>query len=552
MAFAAIVFESAFLVWLLLPGHLPVDDGSWRYRLAMGLVISIGVIEALRLVNVLTLTRATWLSSDPVPVAPEAGSRVAFLTTIVPGKEPLDMVERTLAAATRVRHDGVLDVWLLDEGNDPDVIALCARLGVNHFSRKGIPEYNQPTGRNKTRTKHGNYNAWLDENGGDYEFWVSVDTDHVPLPDFAERLLGYFRDPDVAFVVGPQVYGNTDNLISRLAESQQYLFHGVLQRAANHHGAAMFVGTNNAVRLSSLRSIGGLADSITEDAATALVWHSRRNPGTGANWKSVYTPDVLAVGEGPTSWSDYFTQQHRWARGTDEVLLRKFWRFLPRLPVGRALHYGLLMSYYPSAAISWILGTLNMLVYLSTGVGGLVVAANLWLMLYVNAAVLQVGLYFWNRRYNVSPHEDEGSSGIAGMYVSVLSAPMYVSALVDALRGRNVSFAVTPKGADGQADRAGTFRRNNTWGVVILAALVASFFLGHDEPTMRGWGVLALVTAFLPMATWLTGRVRSWARRTVPPAHRTIDLTALEPDAVGPRHRVPVPSRTKTTNDWST
>src|SRR3712207_8100355 len=67
-----------------------------------------------------------------------------------------------------------------------------------------------------------------------------------------------------------QVYGNYDNFVTRAAESQQYLFHSVLQRAANRFGTAMFVGTNNAVRLSALRAIGGLQDSITEDAATSV------------------------------------------------------------------------------------------------------------------------------------------------------------------------------------------------------------------------------------------------------------------------------------------
>ena len=35
-------------------------------------------------------------------------------------------------------------------------------------------------------------------------------------------------------------------------------------------------------------------------------------------------------------------------------------------------------------------------------------------MLYLDAATLQVGLYFYNRRHNVSPHEEEGSAGLAG------------------------------------------------------------------------------------------------------------------------------------------
>jgi len=61
-----------------------------------------------------------------------------------------------------------------------------------------------------TKTKHGNHNRWLWEYAGDYDVVMFVDTDHVPLPIMAERLLGYFRDPDVAFVVGPQFYGNQE------------------------------------------------------------------------------------------------------------------------------------------------------------------------------------------------------------------------------------------------------------------------------------------------------------------------------------------------------
>ncbi|WP_299036960.1 cellulose synthase catalytic subunit [uncultured Pseudokineococcus sp.] len=513
MLAAALVFEVVFLVWLLNPSHLPTRTGDWTWYLSMGLVASIGLIETMRLVNVATLVRATVSSADPVPVRPEAGHRVAFITTIVPGKEPVEMAEKTLAAARDVRYDGVLDVWLLDEGDDDEVRAMCARLGVHHFSRKGVDEWNQPSGRNKRKTKHGNYNAWLDAHGDDYDFWVSVDTDHVPRPELVERLLGYFRDPDVAFVVAPQVYGNDDDFITRAAESQQYLFHSVLQRAGNRWGCPMFVGTNNAVRISALRDIDGLADSITEDAATSLVWHTRDNPATGRRWKSVYTPDVLAVGEGPASWSDYFTQQNRWARGTNEVMLRSFHRFAPHLGWGRRLHYALLMSYYPSAALSWVLGSFNVAIYLVTGTGGVVVAANLWLMLYVNAAVLQVAIYFWNRRYNVSPHEEEGSSGALGMLVSVLSAPMYVVALVDAARGRDVPFAVTPKGSDSAGDQWAVFRKNLTWGVLLLVCFAVSLVLGHDSAAMRTWALLAITTSFLPVVIWQLGLLRERLRR---------------------------------------
>ncbi|WP_448611854.1 glycosyltransferase family 2 protein [Geodermatophilus sp. URMC 60] len=525
---AALLFEVLFLVFLLRPAHHPEWTGDWRSVLVLVLIGNIAVIEVLRLVNVFTLAVATLNARDPIPLNPLTGQRVAFITTIVPSKEPIEMVRRTLAAASAVRYEGTLDVWLLDEGDDPAVRAMCAELGVRHFSRRGVPEWNQPTGRHKARTKHGNYNAWLDAHGDGYDFWISVDSDHVPLPNMAERLMGYFRDPDVAFVVGPQVYGNYDSFVTRAAESQQYLFHSVLQRAANRFRTAMFVGTNNAVRISSLRDIGGLQDSITEDAASSLVWHATTNPRTGARWRSVYTPDVLAVGEGPSTWRDYFTQQGRWARGTDEIVLRRFWRLARRLSFPQRVHYGLLMSYYPATAISWVLGVTNLAAYLVTGVAGLLVSAQLWLMLYVNAAVLQVAVYFWNRRHNVSPHEEEGSSGVSGMAISVMSTPLYVSALWAAIRNRDTGFAVTRKGAVGGSSLA-AFARHLAWAAVLLAALTASQLLGHTHPAIRAWALLGLVMCLLPVAIWAT----SMARERLRAPERTQSLPApAVPDAV--------------------
>ncbi len=519
----ALVVEVGFFAWLMNPAHWPDQAaGTWTYALSMVMVTSIGLIELMRVVNVATLALATVVARDPVPVRPQPGLHVAFITTIVPGKEPVAMVRATLEAARAVRHDGALDVWLLDEGDDPDVRAMCADVGVRHFSRRGVERWNRASGPHRARTKHGNYNAWLDAHGDEYDVLVSVDPDHVPLVNFAERLLGYFRDPDVAFVVGPQVYGNYDNFITRSAESQQYLFHSVLQRAANAYQAAMLVGTNNAMRISALKAIGGLQDSITEDAATSMTLHASRNPATGRKWKSVYTPDVLAVGEGPSSWTDYFSQQHRWARGTNEVVLGRFWRSLPHLSPGRALHYGLLMSYYPSAALAWVLGCTNAVLYLTTGVGGVQVAAQLWLMLYVDAAVLQLGLYFWNRTHNTSPHEEEGSSGIAGMFVSVLSAPVYVTALVQGLLRRDASFVVTPKGDSMSPDRVLTFRKNLQWTAVLALALAASVPLGHDHAAMRTWAVASLAITLCPLAIWALGPGRRGPR---PPA--VIDLREI-------------------------
>ncbi|NUQ95458.1 MAG: glycosyltransferase [Streptomyces sp.] len=519
------VLTGTLLVYLVWPTHWVERDGgeSWLVGLDVTMLISIGLIELFMVVNVASVAHATLVARDPVPVVPEAGTRVAFLTTYVPGKEPLSMVRATLEGAVRITHAGpgsVLDVWLLDEGDDEQAKALCAELGVRHFTRRGVPQWNQARGPHKALTKHGNYNAWIARHGDEYDFFASVDTDHVPHSNFLERMMGYFRDPDVAFVVGPQVYGNyADHPVTKAAESQQFLFHALIQRAGNRYRSPMFVGTNNVVRIAAVKQIGGLYDSITEDMATGFEIHQRRNPATGNHWRSVYTPDVLAVGEGPASWTDFFTQQMRWSRGTYETLLKQYGRALFRMPPGRLFSYTLMLVYYPMTAVNWLLGILSCVLFLWFGASGTQVASSVWLMLYSDAAALQVGLYLWNRRHNISPHEPEGSGGLAGMAMSALAAPIYLKSFGEALVRRPSRFVVTPKGADASADRLLTFRIHLFWAVLLAASLAASVVLDHTHAAMRTWAVLAMVIALAPVAVWCSTLLRERRERQAP--HRT-------------------------------
>jgi cellulose synthase/poly-beta-1,6-N-acetylglucosamine synthase-like glycosyltransferase len=526
---AAPVVSLLLLVWLMQPQHWVHRQyvPPWATVADNVMLVSIGLIELFRVVTVISNAHATLVARDPVPVTAEPGTRVAFLTTFVPGKEPLEMVRATLEGAVALRHDGPLDVWLLDEGDDTEVKRLCDRLGVHHFSRKNVEKWNQPKGAFRAKTKHGNYNAWLDAHGDGYDFMACVDTDHIPLPNFLERMLGYFRDPDIAFVVGPQVYGNYDTPVTKAAESQQFLFHALIQRAGNHYGSPMFVGTNNAVRVSVLQQIGGLYDSITEDMATGLEIHGTRNPESGRTWRSVYTPDVLAVGEGPSSWTDFFSQQLRWSRGTYETLIGQFWKAPFVLSPGRLLNYSLMVTYYPMSAVNWILGGLSCTLFLVLGASGVHIESSVWLMLYSDAAALQIGLYIWNRRHNVSPHEPEGSSGAAGMVMSALSAPLYTRSLAEALLRRRSGFVVTPKGDSASPDRLATFRIHLFWAAVFGSSLIASFFLGHTHVAMRTWAALALAIALSPIAAWqgavLRDRIRARRREKDAAASRPLE-----------------------------
>lgn len=538
VAYGTLAFTIGLAFMLFQPSHWIINqqpDSKFHLENLIMLVCLI-ILQSFVIIGTYSATRSTIKAKDPVPVTPPKGLRVAFATTRAPG-EPVSMVRTTLTAMKQVRYrQGKVDVWLLDETDADDIKAICKELGVKYFSRFGVAKWNtqkQATplrqrlgqrllwaltfGRRKivrpepadpflaAKSKHGNFNSWrqhIAKRRYQYDILAGVDTDQVPEPNYLERLLGYFHDPDVAYAVGPQVYGNykpgLSGLVARWAESQASFFQSTIQRAGNASHSPMFVGTNYAVRMGVLDQIGGFQPCITEDMATGLAIHAKRNPDTGKHWKSVYTPDVLAIGEGPDFWGPYFTQQWRWAAGTFDTWRRVVWRIWFRLPPKALLHYFLILTYYPITALTWLLGAISSVTYLVTGATAILAPWSLFISLYLMSLVMQLSLYFWNRRYNVSPHEPEGTYGLPGIFISTVTAPVYLSALVGIAIGKKPHFVVTTKGGSENPDWFPAFRTHLQWAAILTAALVAGFIQNHNHPAMMVWTGLQLFICLAP------------------------------------------------------
>ncbi|MFE0628340.1 glycosyltransferase family 2 protein [Streptomyces sp. NPDC058864] len=528
---AAPLASLGVLVWLLQPRHWTAREAvpQWAHVADVAMLVCLGLVELFRLVSVVSYAHATLVARDPVPVAPAPGTRIALLTSSAPGEESLVGVRATLEGAVRVRHDGPVDVWLLDEDDDPEVRRLCESLGVRHFTRKGVERWNRPSGALRTGARHGDHNAWLDAHGDAYEFTACLGTGQVPLPNYLERMLGYFRDPDVAFVVGPQVHGNHGTTVARAAESHRLLVDASAQRAGNRYGSALFTGTTNVVRVSALRQAGGLYDSAAGDLATGLEIHSRRNPATGRKWRSVHTPDVVAVGEGPSSWAGFLDQQKRRSRGTCESLLRQFWKAPWKLRPGSLLSYTLTAAHHPLAGLGWVLTALACVLFLGLGATGSPIDPAAWLALHCTAVAFRLALRVGNRGRSVSPHRPKGSFGVAGAVMSAVAAPQYVLALVSTLLRRTPGPATAAGGARVRPDRLATFGVHLVWAALFAGSLLASVLLGHGHPAMRAWAAIALLTCLVPLLVWRCSVLRRRVagalsarrgRRTVRGRHR--------------------------------
>lgn len=250
-----------------------------------------------------------------------------------------------------------------------------------------------------------------------------MDPDHVPFDSFAERTLGYFRDEDVAFVVAPQVYGNiNENWVAKGSAFLCYVFHAIIQRGGNGMAAPLLIGTNHVYRVKTFSQIGGYQDSIIEDHLTAMHIYATRNPLTGKYWKGVYTPDILSVGEGPTSFTDFFNQQKRWAYGIAEIIFQKDFGVIGKMKRSQMLSFGLLQSFYPSVAISWILSISLTALYMYSKTA-FNVNIKIWAVLWGSSIVAGLSFFLWLRRFNLVSHEQR-DWGLVGMGLMLMTIPV--------------------------------------------------------------------------------------------------------------------------------
>lgn len=107
--------------------------------------------------------------------------------------EDVELVRLSLrdAASISYPHNITIKTHVLDDGNRPEMHALATEMGCNYITRD-----------NNIGFKAGNMRNAMEQTSGD--FILICDADTRPFPTILEQTLGYFRDPDVAWVQTPQ------------------------------------------------------------------------------------------------------------------------------------------------------------------------------------------------------------------------------------------------------------------------------------------------------------------------------------------------------------
>jgi cellulose synthase/poly-beta-1,6-N-acetylglucosamine synthase-like glycosyltransferase len=257
--------------------------------------------------------------------------------------EPAWIVEKAIQAARQIPYPH--KTYLLDDSPGKNFEHLADQFQVEYLSRNGNKDF-----------KAGNLNAALEKTNGD--FIAIFDIDHTPQPDFLERTLDHFKDPQVGFVQAMQTYNNgSDGLIAQAAVQTSCEYFNITACGKDAVGAMSHHGSNAVIRRSALKSIGGYQSGLAEDLETSIRLHAK-------GWKSVYVCEPLAPGLAPANFSAFCKQQLKWSRGVFESALRSFFTgTFFRLTWHQRLAYCVRFSYY-LMGVSVALGLTTTVFYL--------------------------------------------------------------------------------------------------------------------------------------------------------------------------------------------
>lgn len=475
------------------------DESAIRIALTAFGVLTV-VWQFVYMYRVLAMKRAVLVD----PTVP-AGLRIAMATTIVPSSE-FELLRGKLEGMVQVDACGnSIDHWVLDEEDDPRVRAMIAEFNhlyrergvrIIHFSRKDVARYNEaPSGRRfkrfQSRQKGGNVNAWLDATrDGGYDVISLLDLDHVPKAGFYRSVLPYFKDPQVAFVQGPESFRNREqNFVTRAASLERDTFFGLIHRSYFGLGMPVVVGAHTTFRAETFRDLGGFYPvHLTEDYLMMMQLRALGKRG-------IFVDEVLAVGELPSTWAAYIGQQLRWASGGLDLLMRYFptlWRSYTKKEV---LFTFSLLNYY-------VWGTffmLSKLILFFLLLGGLTLRVEIPLIAAIAmfTVVAMIGNHLWERQFFIE--RGLRTFLVESALMNNFLGGLYFLSLLKAIVAPNATFVVTTKGSTrASAGAAASLRITYPFAVAILLTLeivgltVALKWALGSGAAQSGYDILAL------------------------------------------------------------
>ena len=257
------------------------------------------------------------------PLLPKEFSRhedYPFVTVQLPLYNERYVAERLLEAVSAFDYPtDKLEIQVLDDSTDDTAeivatkIASLSHTGLNirHIRRE-----------NRQGFKAGALAAGMTEAKG--EFLAIFDADFLPQPDFLQKTIPYFSNPETGVV--QTRWGHLNRNYSLLTRLQAFGLdaHFTVEQGGRKHADSFinFNGTGGIWRKSCIADAGGWsADTLTEDLD--LSYRAQLK-----GWKFHYLEAVEAPAELPVLMPAIKSQHFRWNKGAAECARKNLWEVL--------------------------------------------------------------------------------------------------------------------------------------------------------------------------------------------------------------------------------
>jgi cellulose synthase/poly-beta-1,6-N-acetylglucosamine synthase-like glycosyltransferase len=340
-----------------------------------------------------------------------------------------------------------------------------------------------------------------------------IDADYLVDPQWLDQTVGYFADPDLAFVQTPQDYRDYEgsSYLTACYDAYRYFF-ATAMPSRNERNSIIFAGTMGLLRTRLLQSVDGWDEwCITEDADTSLRL-------LRAGYSGLFLGRSFGKGIMPLTFSSLKSQRFRWCFGGMQIL-RQHWKSLMPWDRSRANHLSIAQRLdYLVGGLQW----LNDFVYLCFTavlllVAGLLLAGDTVAVrpligptILLPATLLASGLTraVWALRQRTGITYRRALLA----FVNWLSLSWTVAlACAQGLLRREGVFLRTPKEADRHSLRAAlqAARAETLLFVVLWAVAILLGFLAHPTwllVTLVSWQGLVYLAA--PFTSWLAQRTQ--------------------------------------------
>jgi cellulose synthase/poly-beta-1,6-N-acetylglucosamine synthase-like glycosyltransferase len=258
--------------------------------------------------------------NQPRPQGRFSEEELPGITVQLPIYNELYVIDRLLDAVGALDYPrDRLQVQVLDDSTD-ESMDVAAR-AVERWRRQGL-DVSYLHRCDRTGYKAGALEGGLKK--ARHELIAIFDADFCPEPDFLRKMVHYFTDPKVGLVQSRWGHLNEEQSLLTRVQSLMLNGHFMVEHPARNRSGLFFNfnGTGGIWRREAIEDAGGWEhDTITEDLD--LSYRAQMK-----GWQFIYDPEIVCPAELPVEMNAFKTQQHRWAKGSIQVMRKILPRFL--------------------------------------------------------------------------------------------------------------------------------------------------------------------------------------------------------------------------------